>query len=373
MRVPFVDLKTQYQSIKPEIDQALADVLGDCAFIGGKYAARFEKEFAAYIGRKHCVGVGNGTDALHAAMRGLDVGPGDEVITAANTFIATAEAISHTGATPVFVDHDPVYFNIDVEKIEAAITPRTKAIAPVHLYGQPCAIDRVMDIAAKHGLKVIEDAAQAHGARWQGKSAGTFGDCACYSFYPGKNLGAYGDAGCMVTDDDALRERVSNFCNHGRHNHLIHDVVGVNSRLDGFQAAVLSVKLRHLEQWTEARIAAAARYTEGLREVCVVPEVHPDARHVFHLYVIRVANRDELRQSLQEAGVPTGVHYLKALPFVAAYADIGHQPEEFPVAHRYQDEIVSLPMHGDLTSEQLGLVIEAVRKVARRPEARPEA
>jgi dTDP-4-amino-4,6-dideoxygalactose transaminase len=368
MRVPFVDLKTQYESIKPEIDHALAEVIADCAFIGGKYAARFEEAFAAYVGRQHCVGVANGTDALYAAMRGLGLGPGDEVITAANTFIATAEAISLTGATPVFVDNDPLHYNIDADRIEEAITPRTRAIAPVHLYGQPCRIDRIMEIARRHGLKVIEDSAQAHGARWQGKNAGSFGDCACYSFYPGKNLGAYGDAGCVVTDSDELREWVSNFCNHGRHDHLVHGMVGVNSRLDGFQAAVLSVKLQHLEAWTEARIAAAGRYTEGLREVCAVPEVHPDARHVFHLYVIRVANRDELRAKLQEAGIPTGVHYLKALPFVAAYEDLGYRPEQFPVAHRYQDEIVSLPMHGDLSGEQIDLVIDAVRAHARMPE-----
>jgi dTDP-4-amino-4,6-dideoxygalactose transaminase len=364
MRVPFVDLKSQYESIKPEIDQALADIAGSCRFIGH---GGFENEFAGYVGRKHCLGVGNGTDALFAAMKAIGLGPGDEVITAANTFIATAEAISLTGAEPVFVDNDPRYYNIDVEKIEAAITPRTRAIAPVHLYGQPCAIDRVVEIARKHDLKVIEDAAQAHGAAWRGKNAGTWGDAACYSFYPGKNLGAYGDAGAVVTDDDEIAAYVGSYCNHGRHDHLVHGMVGVNSRLDGFQGAVLSVKLRHLEAWTEARIAAARRYTEGLKDVCVTPEVHPDARHVFHLYVIRVANRDELRQSLQEAGVATGVHYLKALPFVAAYEKPELRPEDFPCAHRFQDEIVSLPMHGDLNDEQIDLVIDEVRKVARPP------
>jgi len=369
MRVPFVDLKSQYQTIKPEIDQALADVLGDCAFIGGKYAASFEEEFAAYIGRQRCIGVGNGTDALYAAMAGLGLGPGDEVITAANTFIATAEGITGTGASVVYVDNDPIYYNIAVDQIEAAITPKTKAIVPVHLYGQPCAIDEVMAIAEKHGLKVIEDAAQAHGAMWKGKNAGTFGDCACYSFYPGKNLGAYGDAGAVVTDDAALEEHIRSHCNHGRHDTKYHGMEGFNSRMDGFQAAVLSVKLRHLEAWTEARIAAAKRYTEGLKDVCVVPQVHPDARHVFHLYVVRVANRDELRKNLQEAGVPTGIHYAKALPYVAAYESLGHKPEEFPNAYRFQDEIVSLPIHGDLTDDQIDIVIEEVRKHAKMPEA----
>lgn len=369
MAIAFVDLKAQYKRIQPEIDQALAAVIADCAFIGGKYAAQFEQEYAAYIGRKHCVGVANGTDALFTALKGLGVGPGDEVITAANTFIATAEGITATGADVVFVDNDPLYYNLDPERVAAAITPRTKAIVPVHLYGQPCPMDRILAIARQHGLVVVEDAAQAHGARWQGQSAGTFGACACYSFYPGKNLGAYGDAGCVVTDDDALDAFVRSHCNHGRHETLVHSREGINSRLDGLQAAVLSVKLRHLETWTAARIDAAARYSDGLAGVCVPPAVHPDARHVFHLYVIRVANRDEVRRHLQAAGIQTGVHYLKALPFVAAYERLGHRPQDFPVAHRYQDEILSLPMHGDLTADQIDLVSEKVREVARHPEA----
>ena len=368
MQVAFVDLKAQYRSIQAEIDQAIAAVVADCAFIGGKYATAFEEAFAAYVGRKHCVGVANGTDALYTAMKGLELGPGDEVITAANTFIATSEAITQTGAEVVFVDNDPLYYNLDLDQLEAAITPRTRAIVPVHLYGQPCDMDRVMASARKHGLLVIEDAAQAHGARWRDRGAGTFGDCACYSFYPGKNLGAYGDAGCVVTDSDTLAAFVRSHCNHGRHDTLVHGIEGINSRLDGVQAAVLAVKLRHLEAWTEARSAAAARYSEGLTGVCVTPTVHPDVRHVFHLYVIRVANRDEVRQHLQAAGVQTGVHYLKALPFVAAYARLGHAPGDFPVAHRFQDEILSLPMHGDLSEAQIDHVVATVREVARRPE-----
>ncbi|HOX25381.1 MAG TPA: DegT/DnrJ/EryC1/StrS family aminotransferase [Candidatus Krumholzibacteria bacterium] len=369
MRVAFVDLKAQYASIKPEIDQALAEVIADCAFIGGKYAARFEQEFAAYLGREHCVGVANGTDALYTAMKGLGLGPGDEVITAANTFIATAEGITATGAEVVFVDNDPLYYNLDPAGIEAAITPRTRAIVPVHLYGQPCAMDRILEIAAAHDLIVIEDAAQAHGALWRGKRAGTFGRCACFSFYPGKNLGAYGDAGGVVTDDSALAEFIRSFANHGRHDTLVHSREGVNSRLDGFQAAVLSVKLRHLEAWTAARIAAAARYTEALAGVCVPPAVHPEARHVFHLYVIRVANRDAVRKHLQAAGVPTGIHYQKALPYLAAFERLGHAPADFPHAFRFQDEILSLPMHGDLTADQIDFVADTVRGVARPPEA----
>jgi len=369
MRVAFVDLKAQYASIKPEIDRALAEVIADCAFIGGKYATRFEQEFAAYLGRRHCVGVANGTDAIYTALKGLGLGPGDEVITAANTFIATAEGITATGAEVVFVDHDPRYYNLDPTRIEAAITKNTRAIVPVHLYGQPCDMDRILAIAARHDLLVGEDTAQAHGAAWRGRRAGTFGRCACFSFYPGKNLGAYGDAGCVATDDGELDAFIRSFGNHGRHDTLVHGMPGVNSRLDGLQAAVLSVKLRHLETWTENRIAAAARYTAGLRDVCVTPAVHPDARHVFHLYVIRVANRDALRKHLQDAGIPTGIHYQKALPYVAAYARLGHTAADFPIAHRYQDEIVSLPMHSDLTAEQIDFVIAKVREVARMPEA----
>jgi len=368
MKVAFVDLKAQYQQIKPEIDQALAGVLGDCAFIAGKYAASFETEYADFIGSRHCIGMANGTDALFAAMACLGIGPGDEVITAANTFIASAEGITRTGAEVVFVDNDPDFYNLDTGRLEAAITARTKAILPVHLYGQPCDIGAVMEIARKHDLLVIEDAAQAHGAKYHGRNVGTFGNAACYSFYPGKNLGAYGDAGCVVTDDDDLEQKLRSFANHGRHDHFHHHIEGVNSRLDGFQAAVLSVKLKHLEAWTDARIAAARRYDEGLRDVCVVPQVMDGVRHVFHLYVIRVANRDELREHLQRSGIATGIHYPVALPFLPAYQRLGHRPEDFPVAHRQMTEIVSLPMHGDLTDDQIDLVIEKVREVAEMPE-----
>ena len=368
MKVAFVDLKAQYESIKPEIEQALAGVIGDCAFIGGKYATAFEQAFAAYIGTKHCIGVANGTDALFVALQGLGIGRGDEVITAANTFIATAEGITRTGAEVVFVDIDPTTYNLDVSKLEAAITPRTKAILPVHLYGQPCDIEAVMRIADKHGLLVVEDVAQAHGARVGDRTVGTYGRAACYSFYPGKNLGAYGDAGAVVTSDDKLDAFIRSFANHGRSDQYFHDIEGINSRLDGFQAAVLAVKLKHLEAWTEARIAAARRYDEGLRGVCVTPAVAAGRRHVFHLYVIRVANRDEVRQHLQAAGVQTGIHYPVALPYLPAYARLNHRPQDFPVAHKQMTEIFSLPMHGDLTPDQIDFVIAKVREVARMPQ-----
>jgi dTDP-4-amino-4,6-dideoxygalactose transaminase len=362
MNVQFVDLKAQYASIKSEVDEAIATVLSSCAFIN---ARGFEADFAAYLGAQHCVGVGNGTDALFMAMQALGLGPGDEVITAANTFIATAEGISWTGATPVFVDCDPVTYNIDVAQVEAAITPRTRAIVPVHLYGQPADMDRLLAIAAKHDLLVIEDAAQAHGAIYRGRRIGTFGNASCFSFYPGKNLGAYGDAGAVTTPDEELATAIRKLGDHGSNVKYRHDFVGVNSRLDGIQGAVLAVKLKHLEDWTEKRIAAAARYNEGLADVCTVPATSEGVRHVFHLYVIQVDNRDELMRSLGEAGIGCGIHYPVPLPLTPAYADLEYAAEQFPVASRIADRIVSLPMHGDLTDAMIDHVIEQVRKVAK--------
>ena len=362
MKVQFVDLKAQYQSIKPEVDAAVLKVLESCAFIN---ARGFESEFAAYTGAKHCVGLANGTDALFLAMQALGFGPGDEVITAANTFIATAEGISWTGATPVFVDCDPQTYTLDPAKLEAAITPRTRAIVPVHLYGQPADMDPIMAIAKKHDLLVVEDCAQSHGAVYKGKKAGSFGKAACYSFYPGKNLGAYGDAGAVTTDDEALATTIRKLGDHGSNVKYRHDMVGVNSRLDGIQGAVLSVKLKHLDAWTDARIAAAAAYNEGLKDVCVVPVTRADVRHVFHLYVIQVNNRDEVMKALGDAGVGCGIHYPVPVPMTPAYADLGYEAGQFPVACGVADKIVSLPMHGDLTEEQIGLVVGVVRGVAK--------
>ena len=362
MKVPFVDLKTQYQTIKSEVDAAIAEVIANTAFVNSR---SFEKDFSEYIGARHCVGVGNGTDALFLAMQGLGLGSGDEVITAANTFIATAEGIGWTGATPVFVDCDPVTYNIDVGQIEAAITERTKAIVPVHLYGQPVDMDPILKIAAKHGLMVIEDAAQAHGAIYKGNKIGTLGRVACFSFYPGKNLGAYGDAGAVTTDDEDLAVRIRKLGDHGSNVKYQHDFQGANSRLDGIQGAVLSVKLRHLDKWSDRRIAVAARYNEGLQEVCVVPRTMDGVRHVFHLYVIQVNNREELMQHLNEQGVQCGIHYPVPLPVTPAYAHLGYKAEQFPVASGIADKIVSLPMHGDLTDEMVDFVCAEVRKVAK--------
>ena len=362
MKVNFVDLKAQYQSIKPEMDAAIQGVLDSCAFVNSR---SFEKDFAAYIGADHCVGVGNGTDALFMAMQCLGLGAGDEVITAANTFIATAEGIGWTGATPVFVDCDPVTYTLDPSKIEAAITSKTKAIAPVHLYGQPAAMGPIMEIARKHNLLVIEDCAQSHGATWHGRKAGTFGDVACYSFYPGKNLGAYGDAGAITTNNEDLAVKIRQLGDHGSKIKYQHDFEGLNSRLDGIQGAVLSVKLKHLDKWTDRRIEVARMYNEGLKDVCVVPVTAPDVRHVFHLYVIQVNNRDELMNHLQEQGIASGIHYPVPLPVTPAYASLGYKAAQFPVACGIADKIVSLPMHGDLTDEDVALVIEEVRRAAR--------
>jgi dTDP-4-amino-4,6-dideoxygalactose transaminase len=370
MQVPFADLKAQYHAIRQEIDSAMAAVIAESAFIGGKYAGVFEEAFAAFCGVKYCVGVGNGTDALHIALRSLGVGPGDEVITAANTFIATAEAITMTGARVVFVDCDPATYNIDVRKVPAAITPRTKAIIPVHLYGQPADMTELTKIAREQDLLLVEDAAQAHGAEIGGRRVGTFGRLACFSFYPGKNLGAYGDAGAIVTSDEALAVRCRMIANHGRIRKYDHDFEGINSRLDGLQGAILHVKLGHLEAWTERRRSRAALYDELLKGSGVVtPVAAPGTRHVYHLYVVRVPNRDSVQTELKEAGIATGVHYPIALPSLAAYRYLGHRPEDFPVANRYAGKIISLPMFPEMTDEQVAYVCDLLRRAVRGEEA----
>ncbi len=358
MKVPFVDLRAQYHAIQNEIDAAIQQVINDAAFVGGKYLAAFEKNFSAFTGGKSCIGVGNGTDALFIALKSLGIGPGDEVITVANTFIATAEAITMTGAKVVFVDCDEQTYNIDTSKLEAAITARTKAILPVHLYGQPAEMDFIGDIAKKYKLHVVEDAAQAHGARYHGKSIGSISALNCFSFFPGKNLGAYGDGGAVVVNDEELATRVRMVANHGRIQKYDHEFEGVNSRLDGMQAAILDVKLRYLEEWTERRRAIAAKYDEHLGGVAVTPFVSPGVRHVYHLYVIRVRNRDRVRSQLEEKGIAAGIHYPLAVPFLQAYRYLGHKPEDFPVAYAFQDEILSLPIHGSMPEEQVDYVIE---------------
>jgi dTDP-4-amino-4,6-dideoxygalactose transaminase len=357
MHVPFVDLHAQYYQIQQEIDQAIADVIRDTAFIGGPYVTQFEEVFARFCQVPYCVGVGNGTDALSIALRALGVGQGDEVITVANSFIATSEAITMTGARVVFVDCDPDTYTIDVTKIAAAITPRTKAIVPVHLYGQLADMTGVLAIADAHRLVVVEDAAQAHGAEMHGQRAGTFGHAACFSFYPGKNLGAYGDAGAIVTKREDVASTCRMIANHGRVKKYEHDFEGVNSRLDGIQAAILHVKLHYLERWTAQRQAVASTYERLLRNsVVILPKPVDQARHVYHLYVVRVPDRDRVQAVLRERGIATGIHYPIALPNLKAYRYLGHTPEDFPVATRYSRDILSLPMYPELRDDQLAYV-----------------
>ncbi len=359
MRVPFVDLKAQYLDIRDEIDAAIAEVIGATAFVSGRYAAAFEDAFARYVGVGHCIGVANGTDALEIALAAMGIGAGDEVIVPANTFFATAEAVHNVGATPVFVDCEPHFYNIGVDKIEEKITARTKAIIPVHLYGLPAEMDGVIAIAKKHGLKIVEDCAQSHGADYKGRRTGTFCDIATFSFYPGKNLGAYGDAGAIVTNDSDTAARARLIANHGEAAKYQHKLIGRNSRMDGIQAAVLSVKLKYLDKWIEARRRNAGLYNELLADTGISLPTAPEySRHVYHLFVIRVRNRDAVAAKLKEAGIDTGLHYPTALPFLDVYSD--HQPSDFPVAHGQMGQLLSLPMYAELTSEQIEFVCDVL-------------
>lgn len=362
--IPFVDLKAQYNSIKSEIDEAIQTVINQTAFIGGSYAAKFEKEFAAFLGMKYCIACANGTDSLEILLQAMGVGQGDEVLVPAISWISTSEAVSSLGGIPVFVDVDPVYYTIDINQIEAKITAKTKAIIPVHLYGQPVDMVGLMEIAKKHNLRVLEDCAQAHGAEFNGQKVGTFGDCASFSFYPGKNLGAYGDSGGMITNDPEIERVARMIANHGqqgKHNHLME---GRNSRMDGIQAAVLSVKLKYLNQWTDARIANAKIYDGLLKEKgVVIPSVEDNGKHVFHLYVIRSKNRDALVAKLKAQDIGVGIHYPTALPFLACYKEMGHQPADFPVAHEVTQEILSLPMFAELEASEIEQVCQQIKKI----------
>jgi dTDP-4-amino-4,6-dideoxygalactose transaminase len=363
MPVPFADLQLQYQNIKCAIDAAIADVIRDNAFIRGPYVDAFEAKFAEAVEIRHCVSCANGTDALYLAIAALKVEPGDEVITTAHSWISTSAMITHAGATVVFADTDESTFTIDPAAIEGAVTSRTVGIIPVHLYGQPADMDAIMAIARKHGLWVIEDCAQAHLARYKGRQIGTFGTAATYSFYPGKNLGAMGDAGAVVTNDSALAEHVTMLARHGGLIKHQHQIEGINSRLDGVQAAILSAKLPHLPDWTKARQDAAKLYDAALNQIedVVVPEVAADRTHVYHLYTIRHPRRDALAAHLNAHGVQTAINYPVALPFLAAYRRLGHRPEQFPNAYRDQGRILSLPMFAEITPEQQLTVADLVR------------
>jgi len=358
MKVPFVDLKAQYASLKGEFDEAVLRVLSETAFISGRYADAFEKEFAAYLGAEHCVAVANGTDAIEIALQAVGVDRGDEVIVPANTFIATAEAVSNIGAVPVFADIDAEHYTLDPAKIEERITPRTKAIIPVHLYGLPAEMDAIAAIAKANGLKIVEDCAQAHGSTYKGKKVGTFGDAATFSFYPSKNLGAFGDAGAIATNDAEVAGRARLIANHGQLEKNRHTIVGRNSRMDGIQAAILSIKLNHLDSWLDARRANAAIYDSLLNGILPVPTAPEHSRHTYHLYVTRVPNRDSVMAKLKDAGIETSVHYPTAIPFMEAYTYLGYQPRDFPVAFSQMSELVSLPMYAELTDEMIAYVCE---------------
>lgn len=374
--VPFVDLQAQYRLLKQPMDAAVRAVLDSCHFILGPELTEFERAFAEYLGVTHAVGVGSGTDAIELALRACGIGPGDEVITAVNTYFATSEAISAAGATPRWVDADEHTYTLDVARLEAAICSRTRAIVPVHLYGQPVDMDSVMAIAREHDLKVVEDCAQSHGARWRGRLTGSFGDAACFSFFPSKNLGACGDGGAVVTNDAAIAESVRILRSHGMRERNLHVVEGRCSRLDNLQAAILGVKLRYLNGWNERRRSIAAEYTALLDDVLgvVTPYCAESATHVYHLYVVQLPERDRIREILQRKGIETGTHYPIPLHEQPAYASLGYRCDDFPVASRIARRILSLPIFPELTSEQIGYVVDSFREALAaqlRTEAEP--
>ena len=359
--IPFVDLKSQYASIKPEINAAIQGVLDSCAFTLGPEVAAFEQEFATYCSSKNAIAVNSGTSALHLALLAAGVGPGDEVITVPHTFVATVSAIHYSGAKTVFVDIDPRSFTMDPSKIEAAITPRTKAIIPVHLYGQPADMDPIMQIAKRHNLVVIEDACQAHGAEYKGRRVGSIGDMGCFSFYPGKNLGAYGEGGAVTTDNSEFTRTIKMLRDWGAEKKYHHVLKGYNYRLEGIQGAILRVKLRHLEAWTKGRQAAAARYDAGLKAAGVqTPEVMPWSRHVYHIYAVRTPNRQQWMDALNAQGIQTGIHYPTPVHLLPAFADLGYKAGQFPHSEKAANEVMSLPMFAELTAEQSAEVCRAV-------------
>jgi dTDP-4-amino-4,6-dideoxygalactose transaminase len=363
MQIPLVDLKAQYGTIRDEVHAAMQRVLDTTAFIQGPDVREFEKEFAAFCRAGHAIGVASGTDALHLVLKAMNVGAGDEVITTPFTFIATAEAISMCGARPVFVDIDPRTYNIDPAQVEAAITPKTKVLMPVHLYGQPADIDPLLDIAHNHKLRVIEDAAQAHGAEYKARRVGTLADAACFSFYPGKNLGAYGDAGAVVTNDAELADAVRMLRDHGRRDKYEHLIPGYGSRLDTLHAAILRAKLPHLEQWNARRKAIAARYDELLANANVERPHRPDwADPVYHLYVVRVRNRAAVQEALKAEGIATGVHYPIPLHVQPAYKSLGYEQGAFPESEKAASEVLSLPIYPELGDDDVERVAEALKK-----------
>jgi len=365
--IPLVDLKAQYEPIKDEIMQAWGEVLDGMRLFLGPNVQAFEREFAAYCGTDFGLGVADGTNAIHLALRACEIGPGDEVITVAHTFMATVESILLAGARPVFVDVEPDTLLMDPAQIEAAITPQTRAILPVHLYGQVCDMDPILEIARRHKLYVIEDACQAHGAEYKGQRAGSIGDIAGFSFYFSKNLGGYGEGGMVTTSNEGLRRRVKMLRDHGSENRYYHDMVGWNGRLDELQAAALRIKLRRLEGWNDLRQAHATRYNELLKDIVVTPTRAEGRKHVYHLYVIRTGQREALRRHLNELGIGTGIHYPVPCHLQRAVQELGYRAGSLPVTEAAAEEILSLPMYAELTDEQIERVAEAVVEFIKQP------
>ena len=362
MMIPFGELKSQFLSIEPEVRAAIDDVLESAWYIFGKHCKAFEEEFAAYVGTAHAAGVGSGTEAIHIALVAVGVRPGDEVITVANTCVPTVAAISAAGAVPALVDIDPATMTLDAASLDAAITPRTRAIVPVHLYGHPCDVDPILEVANRHGIPVVEDCAHAHGTEYRGRRCGTFGAAAAFSFYPSKNLGAYGDGGAVTTNDAALDAAVRRLRNYGEETRYHHATQGFNSRLDEIQAAVLRVKLGHLGAWNQARRERAARYIRLLEDLPItVPVEAPWARHSFHLFVIRSARRDDLQAHLGKRGIATLLHYPIPIHLQPAYAGLHRPRGSFPQAERACDEVLSLPMYAELPFEHVERIAEAIR------------
>jgi len=361
--IPFVDLKAQYQSIKSEIDDAIVNVINDTAFIKGKYVDRFEKQYSEIYGVKNVIGCANGTDAIYIVLKSIGVKEGDEVITVANTWISTSETISQAGGKPVFVDYDSESFTINPQNIESKINSKTKALIVVHLYGNPCQMDVITEICKKNKIHLIEDCAQAHFAKLNGKKVGTFGIAGTFSFFPGKNLGAYGDAGAIITDDDELALKMRKFSDHGQIVKHKHEMEGINSRLDGMQAAILSAKLPYIKKWSKNRLDAAILYNDLLSNIDSIrtPIIRENTFHVFHLYVIIAENRDDLSEFLNSKGIATGMHYPTALPFLEAYKYLNHKPSDFPIAYENQNKILSLPIYPEISNKQIKFICSSIK------------
>jgi dTDP-4-amino-4,6-dideoxygalactose transaminase len=370
IKVPYLDLKAQYHSIKPEIDAAVTSVLESSQFVLGAEVASFEREFAAYCGASDCIALNSGTSALHLALLAAGIGPGDEVITVPFTFVASIAAVLYAGARPVLVDIDPRTFTIDPVAVEKALSPRTKAIMPVHLYGQPADMDSIMEIARASNLTVIEDAAQAHGAKYKGRPAGSIGDLGCFSFYPTKNLGAYGEGGAVITNNPKYALTIRRLRDWGQDGKYHHVLRGYNYRMEGLQGAILRVKLRYLDAWTEARRAHAARYDELLADSGLdLPIEMPWARHVYHAYTVRSEDREGLRSALQSEGIQTGVHYAIPAHMQPAYADLGYAHGAFPHSERASQQVLSLPLYPELSEDAINQVASAVEKATPRKAA----